>query len=148
MLGAGTDPRAREREFSVLAGSAASLINAHFVKPGAARTRFPPVLDKFSRTIGAPVSAMKYNLSPSSRIGANITPTARMIYLDHVEKCVRVLKRLDNAVTFQANQEYLQKPASVREELLFLVYHVQNPELESKIRAKRICFERYRLYIE
>jgi dynein heavy chain len=76
MLGAGTDPMAREGEFSVLAGNAASLINAHFVKPNVARVRFPPVLDRFSRTIAAPVAALKSSLSVSSRIATFITPTA------------------------------------------------------------------------
>ena len=70
------------------------------MKPNLAKTRFPPVLDKFSRTIGAPVATMKYNLSPSARIGTNITPSAKMLYLDHKEKCVKVLKKMDNAVTF------------------------------------------------
>ena len=36
----------------------------------------------------------------------------------------------------------------MKEELLYLVYKVQNPELEAKVKAKRICYERYRLYIE
>ena len=47
------------------------------------KARFPPVLDKFSRTIGAPISALKNNLSPSSRIGSHITATAKNLYLDH-----------------------------------------------------------------
>lgn len=100
MLGAGTDPMAREGDFSVLAGNAQNLINAHFIKPNLAKTRFPPALDKYSHTIAAPVATMKYNLSVSSRIGTNITPTSRMLYLDHNEKCVKVLKKFDNTVSF------------------------------------------------
>jgi dynein heavy chain len=40
------------------------LINATFVKPSVAKVRFPPVLDTFSRTMGAPVACMKLNISP------------------------------------------------------------------------------------
>lgn len=112
MLGAGTDPLAREGDFSKLAGNAGSLIKAHFVKPNQMRIRFPPVLDKFSRTIGAPISGMKFNFSPSMRIGANITPSGKNLYIDHEQKCVRVLKKMDNTVVFSANPEYLQRPAT------------------------------------
>jgi dynein heavy chain, axonemal len=108
MLGAGTDPLAREGGFSILAGNANNLINAQFIKPNPLRIRFPPVLDKFSRTIGAPVSALKYNLPPSMRIGSNFTPSARMLYIDQESKCVKNLKKMDNTITFSANPEYLQ----------------------------------------
>lgn len=113
MLGAGTDPQALEGDFSVLANNASSLINAHFVKPNQGKIRFPPVLDKFSRTIGCPVSEMKFNLSPSSRIGSNITMTAKGLYLDHDKKCVSMMKKVENNFNFTANQEYLQKPANL-----------------------------------
>lgn len=107
MLLAGTDPKAREGNFSEYAGNASSLINAHFMKPNLAKTRFPPVLDRYSHTIAAPVATMKYNLSVSSRIGTNITPTSKMLYLDMKEKCVKVIKKLDSANSFEANSEYL-----------------------------------------
>lgn len=45
------------------------------------RIRYPPVLDKFSRTIGSPVSEMKYNLNPCGRIGSNLTPSKLFIFL-------------------------------------------------------------------
>jgi hypothetical protein len=50
---------------------------------------------------------MKYNLSVSSRIGTNITPSSKMIYLDMKEKCVKVIKKVDNTNRFEANSEYL-----------------------------------------
>ena len=127
MLGAGTDPLSREGEFSKLASNAHNLIMANFSKPTLSKIRFPPVLDKFSRTIGAPVSSMKYNMSPSARIGTNLSPSSKMLYLDHSEKCVKVLKKMDNAVTFEANPELLRQPATLQEELLFVIYNVQNP---------------------
>lgn len=107
MLGAGTDPKAREGNFSEYAVNAESLINAHFMKPNLAKTRFPPVLNRCSHTIAAPIATMKFNLSVSSRIGTNITPSSKMLYLDMKEKCVKVLKKFDNTNSFEANSEYL-----------------------------------------
>ncbi|EAR85626.2 dynein heavy chain (macronuclear) [Tetrahymena thermophila SB210] len=148
LLGAGTDPLARESDFSALAQNASSLINAHFVKPQVARIRFPPVLDRSSRTIAAPVSATMLNLSPSQRIGTNYTYTARFLYLDQDDKCVKTLRNSNNSIQFQANKEYLQPTASLEEELLHYVDRVQHPELEAKIRSKKTCYERYQLYIQ
>lgn len=70
------------------------------------RIRFPPVLDKFSRTIGAPISEMKYNINPVGRIGSNFTPTAKCYYLDITDKCVKTLKST-NIISFSANKEFL-----------------------------------------
>lgn len=99
MLGAGTDPMAREGEFSILANRAENLINANFVKPGHMEIRFPPVLDKFSRTLATPVSEMKYNLNPCGRIGSNFTPSAKLFYLDSKEKIVKTAKE-SNIISF------------------------------------------------
>jgi len=51
-------------------------------------------------------------------------------------------------VQFRANAEYLQIPATIEEELLYSVQNYRHPELDAKIRAKRICYDRYKLYIE
>ena len=94
------------------------------IKPNQKKSRYPPVIDKFSRTPGAPISSMKSNLSSSSRIASNMTQTAKYLYLDLDEKCVKALKSLDNTVNFKAYNEYLQKCASLKEELLYVVYKV------------------------
>lgn len=57
LLAAGTDPLAKNQDFSKLANRAANLINSNFVKPPNSNIRFPPILDKFSRTLAAPLAA-------------------------------------------------------------------------------------------
>ncbi|KRX11121.1 P-loop containing nucleoside triphosphate hydrolase [Pseudocohnilembus persalinus] len=148
LLGAGTDPLAREGQFSLLADKAENLINPNFVKPNQMKIRFPPLLNQFSRTIASPISEMKFNLNPSMRIGSNITPSAKLFYLDINDKCVKVAKVNNNNSYFQANNEFLKIPATLEEELLFRVHKIKNPELEKKVRAKKICYERYMQYIE
>ena len=76
MLGAGTDPIAKESEFSVLAGSGQLLMQSEFLKPGFQKIRYPPVLDRFSRTLAAPLCSQKYNLSVVNRIGNMYTHSA------------------------------------------------------------------------
>jgi hypothetical protein len=57
MLGAGDDPMSRLCEFSVLASNPAALMKQNFKKPDKAKSRYPPVIDPFSRTLAAPVSS-------------------------------------------------------------------------------------------
>jgi len=57
LLAAGTDPLAKEQEFSKLAYEASKLIYSTFQRPPNAQIRFPPILDKFSRTLAAPLAA-------------------------------------------------------------------------------------------
>lgn len=47
MLGAGTDPLAKDQDFSLLAGNPKKLWEKTFTKPSFAKIRFPPILDKF-----------------------------------------------------------------------------------------------------
>ena len=46
-------------------------MHANFMKPSNAKIRFPPILDKFARTLAAPISAMKLNSTVASRIASN-----------------------------------------------------------------------------
>lgn len=89
MLGAGTDPIAKHSDFSVLAGNAAALMKTQFIKPNMQKIRYPPILDRFSRTLAAPICAQKYNLSVVNRIGNMYTHSAQRIYLDYESKAVR-----------------------------------------------------------
>ena len=49
MLGAGLDPLNKDQDFSVLAKTGKNLMAAHFVKPSATKTRYPPIINVFSR---------------------------------------------------------------------------------------------------
>jgi dynein heavy chain len=83
------------------------LIESTFKKPPFANIRYPPILDKFSRTLAAPLAAQKHNLSVSARIASNYTPTARKLYFDKDTKGIKILKLFETAVDFKANNELL-----------------------------------------
>lgn len=148
MLGAGTDPLAKNQDFSLLASNAKKLIAAQFKKPTYAKVRFPPILDKFSRTLAAPICAQKYNLSVSSRIGSNYTEEAKRLYIDFDYKCIKVVKLKESNVNFTANIDLLQKCASLEEELAVIVHKSQDPELIARLAAKKACYKRYYTYIQ
>lgn len=83
-------------------------MEAKFMKPTNAKIRFPPILDQFSRTLAAPLSAQKHNLSVSNRIGNNFSPNAKKLYFDYETKGIKILKLFDSSVTFTANEELLR----------------------------------------
>ena len=57
LLGAGDDPMAKNQEFSLLANNPSKLMQISFKKPSKALSRYPPVIDPFSRTLAAPISS-------------------------------------------------------------------------------------------
>jgi len=148
MLGAGTDPLAKNQNFSLLASNAKNLISAQFTKPSFAKIRFPPTLDKFSRTLAAPICSQRYNLSVSSRIGSNYTEEAKRLYIDFEMKYIKVVKLKESNVNFTANLDLLQKCASLEEELAVVVHNSQDPDLIAKLAAKKACYKRYHTYIQ
>lgn len=76
MMGAGSDPLARDQHFSRLANDPDSMINSIFQQPTFAKIRFPPILDSYSRTLANPICTQKYNLSESARVGSNYSKSA------------------------------------------------------------------------
>lgn len=76
MMGAGTDPLAKDQHFSKMASDPNALINTVYHKPPFAKIRFPAILDSYSRTLANPICTQKYNLSESARIGSNYSKTA------------------------------------------------------------------------
>lgn len=89
LLGAGDDPMSKNQEFSLLASDPKALMRHNFTKPSKANSRFPPVIDPFSRTLAAPVSSQRHYLSVSHRIGTNFTPTGKGYYIDVDTRSVR-----------------------------------------------------------
>lgn len=53
-----------------------------FKKPSKAQSRYPPVIDPFSRTLAAPISSQRHYFSVCHRIGTNFTSTAKGFYID------------------------------------------------------------------
>lgn len=86
LLGAGIDPLTYDYNVSKLVENGAELIAQKFEKPEKAKTRFPALIDKFSRTIGSQLTGAKVSTSSSIRIGSNYTPTVRNFYIDLSKK--------------------------------------------------------------
>ena len=97
LLGAGDDPMSLNCDFSSLASNPALLMRTRFSKPQSATTRFPPVIDPFSRTLAAPISSQRHYLSVCHKIGTNFTPTAKGFYVDTDLRCVK-FKDVDEGV--------------------------------------------------
>ena len=77
------------------------------MKPQNAKIRFPPILDKFARTLAAPISGMKYNSSVVGRVASNYNPGAKRFYFDRESKGVRVLKAFESKVNPLLNDDIL-----------------------------------------
>jgi len=86
MLGAGSDPLAKDQEFSHLTLRPKDLMNTKFTKPPNAKVRFPPVIDTFARTIAAPISHTKFSLSVTGRIASNYTQSTKYLQVDMESK--------------------------------------------------------------
>jgi hypothetical protein len=82
LLGAGDDPLGKNQEFSTLASKPSQLMKFSFKKPGKAQTRFPPVIDPFSRTLAAPISSQRHYFSVCHKIGSNLTASSKGFYID------------------------------------------------------------------
>ena len=82
LLGAGDDPMAKNQEFSLIANNPAQLMAMSFKKPSKALSRYPPVIDPFSRTLAAPISSQRHYFSVSHRIGTNFTPSGKGFFID------------------------------------------------------------------
>lgn len=81
MLGAGLDPLNKDQDFSVLAKTGKNLMAAHFVKPGATKTRFPPIINVFSRTLASPICSSPFPLPLPHRIGSNLSLKCVGLYI-------------------------------------------------------------------
>jgi hypothetical protein len=81
MLGAGVDPLNKDQDFSVLAKTGKNLMGAHFIKPGASKTRFPPVINVFSRTLASPICSSPFPLPLPHRISSNLSKYCIGLYV-------------------------------------------------------------------
>lgn len=148
LLGAGSDPLDRNQDFAHLTSNPSGLISARFIKPAVAKVRFPPLLDQFARTIASPIAATKFSLSVSARIASNYTPTAKFFHLDPETKGIKYIRVKESKVNLTANPEFLNEPATMEEELFYVVNNQPNiPELRKKVDARATSFNRYKQYI-
>lgn len=98
LLGAGDDPLARQQDFSMLANNAQALMKQTFKKPGKPTSRYPPVIDAFSRTLAAPISSEKHYFSVCHKIGTNFTPTSKGFFVDTDARIIKY-KNMNHGVT-------------------------------------------------
>ena len=73
---------AKNQEFSLLASDANALMKVYFKKPVKPTSRFPPVIDPFSRTLAAPISSQRHYLSMSHRLATNYSPASKGFFID------------------------------------------------------------------
>ena len=145
LLGAGDDPMACKQEFSLLASDPRALMQQNFKKPSKAKSRFPPVIDPFSRTLAAPVSSQRHYLSVSHRIGTNFTPTGKGFYIDVETRYVKYKDINDQGTKLDIVSDRDIEPANEAEEYdaVMTKTHIGNP----RVLARKISFERYCKYI-
>lgn len=146
MLGAGDDPMAKHQEFSLLANDPYSLMHMNFKKPSKAGSRFPPVIDSFSRTLAAPVSSQRHYLSVCHRIGTNYTQTGKGFYIDVDTRVVRYKDVNDTGTKLEIVSDRDIEPADEAEEYEAVLYP-QNCD-PRRIKARRVSYNRYRQYVE
>ena len=146
LLGAGDDPMAKNQEFSLLASDPRALMKQNFKKPSKANSRFPPVIDPFSRTLAAPVSSQRHYLSVSHRIGTNFTPSGKGFYIDVDTRTVRFKNINDSGTKLDIVRDSDTAPCDEAEEYAAVMEqrHFAHPRIE----ARKGSYKRYRQYIE
>ena len=118
----------------------------NFKRPLKANSRFPPVIDPFSRTLAAPVSSQRHYLSVSHKIGTNYTPSGKGFYIDVETRIVRYKNVNETGTKLDIAKETDVQPANETEEYDF-VMRSQNVD-ERRINARRVSYNRYRQYVE
>ena len=89
---------AKNQEFSLLANNPMALMKQTFRKPGKAVSRYPPVIDAFSRTLAAPISSERHYFSVCHKIGTYFSPSAKGFYIDTESRVIK-FKRMDEGET-------------------------------------------------
>ena len=151
LLGAGDDPMAKNQEFSLLANNPQALMKQTFKKPGQAASRYPPVIDPFSRTLAAPISSERHYFSVCHKIGTNFTPTSKGFYIDSEARIIKFKSMGDGNTKLDivGNKDgifAMSEPADEQEEYEALLYP-QNAD-KKRIQARKISYARYRQYVE
>lgn len=125
-----------------MASDPRALMMKNFRKPEKATSRFPPVIDPFSRTLAAPVSSQRHYLSVSHRIGTNFTPTCKGFYIDVDTRSVRFKNIHDAGTKLDIVSDNDIRPADETEE--YDAVMSQQVLGNEHVRARKISFHRYR----
>ena len=141
LLGAGDDPLSKHQEFSQLVGRPKDLMSFSFKKPGKAASRYPPVIDPFSRTLAAPISSQRHYFSVCHRIGTNFTPCSKGFYIDVDTRSIKY-KQIESGTKLTIVNEFTVPPADEREEY-DAIMDPDNAD-PNRINARRNSYHRYR----
>lgn len=99
-----------------------------FKKPGKAQSRYPPVIDAFSRTLAAPISSEKHYFSVCHKIGTNFSPNSKGFYIDSEARIIKFKSmnegghKLDIVGSNQDGIMTMVEPADEQEEYEALIY--------------------------
>ena len=146
LLSAGDNPLSKEQEFSMMASDPAMLMSTNFAKPGKAKSRFPPVIDPFSRTLAAPISSLRHYLSVSHRIGTNYTPGSKGYYIDIDHRSIKYKNLFGNSKMFLSSENEIIEPADELEEYESLMK--PDTQDEERVEARKHSYNRYMQYID
>ncbi len=130
LLGAGDDPMAKNQEFSLMASNPAQLMGMSFKKPTKAISRYPPVIDPFSRTLAAPISSQRHYFSVCHRIGTNFSPSGKGFYIDTDTRNIKYKDVNDTGTKLDIVSNEDVEPADEKEEY----ENVVNPKTGDKKR--------------
>lgn len=143
---------AKNQEFSLLANNPMALMKQTFKKPGKAVSRYPPVIDAFSRTLAAPISSERHYFSVCHKIGTNFSPSAKGFYIDTEARVIKFKNmdegdtKLDIVGSGGDGIVAMVEPADAQEEYDALLYP-QNAD-KRRIQARKVSYARYRQYVE
>ena len=133
---------AKNQEFSLIANNPAKLMGMSFKKPSKAISRYPPVIDPFSRTLAAPISSQRHYFSVCHRIGTNFTPSGKGFFIDTDTRNIKYKDVNDTGTKLDIVSSDDVEPADEREEYESLM----NPKGADKrrVQARKISYQRYR----
>jgi len=146
LLGAGDDPMSKKQEFSLIANNPAQMMALSFKRPTKAASRFPPVIDPFSRTVAAPISSQRHYFGVCHRIGTNLTPSAKGFVIDSDTRNIKFKDVNDTGTKLDIVGHNEVDPAEESEEYEYCLNRdAGDPQ---RINARRVSYERYRQYVE
>lgn len=146
LLGAGDDPMAKNQEFSLLASNPAQLMGMSFKKPSKALSRYPPVIDPFSRTLAAPISSQRHYFSVCHRIGTNFTPSGKGFFIDTDTRNIKYKDVNDTGTKLDIVDAEAVEPANAQEEYESIIS--PGSVDKKRVQSRRTSYQRYRQYVD
>ena len=113
-----------------------------FKKPNKAISRYPPVIDPFSRTLAAPITSQRHYFSVCHRIGTSFTPSAKGFFIDPETRTIKYKDVYDTGTKLEIVGGDDIEPATEKEEYDFILDPTQVDK--RKVVARKDSYSRYR----